>query len=89
MSRFPGIRNLSHCTDFLCRREGPVACVVKDAFLVELGRCLEDVPEMNERNKKKFVKKLQMYFLLSLAEELFTPIAVVFVALVTAVVCCS
>jgi len=53
-----------------------VAFVIKDAFLIEMRRCLEDVPEMNERDKKKFVKKLKMYFLLYLSEEFCTPIVV-------------
>ena len=46
-----------------------VAFVIKDSFLVEIERALEDLPEMNERNKKKFVKKCKMYFLMSLTEE--------------------
>jgi len=53
-----------------------VAFVIKDAFLAELERCLEHFPEMNERNKGKFVKKLKMYFLLSLVEDFCTPIVV-------------
>jgi len=54
-------------------KDHSVAFVIRDAFLVEMERSLEDVPEMNERNKKKFDRKLKMYFLLSLMEEFATP----------------
>ncbi len=42
--------------------DASVAFVIKDAFLAELERGLEDFPEMNERNRKKLVKKLKMEF---------------------------
>ncbi|KAL7539008.1 hypothetical protein ACHAXR_008967, partial [Thalassiosira sp. AJA248-18] len=48
------------------------AFVIKDEFLVEMERSLVDeLPEMNERTKKKFVKNLKMYFVMSLAQEDF------------------
>ena len=50
-----------------------VAFVIKDAFLVEVERSLEDVPEMNAaRKKKQFAKKCSMYFLMSMKEEFAT-----------------
>ena len=36
-----------------------VAFIIKDAFLVELERRLEDVPEMNEWNKKRFCQEVK------------------------------
>ena len=53
-----------------------VVFVIKDAFLGELELSLEDVPEMSERNKDKFVKRLMMYFVLSLGEDFCTQMVV-------------
>jgi len=49
--------------------DNSVAFVIKDSFLVEVERSLENCPEMNERNKRRFTKKCKMYFLMSMKEE--------------------
>ena len=54
-------------------KDPDVSFVIKDAFLAEMERSLEDVPEMSARAKKKFIKKCKLYFALSLAEEFATP----------------
>merc|ERR1712194_715784 len=62
------------CTEERVQMRGSeVAFVIRDAFSAELVRCLEDVLEMNERNKTKFVKRLKMQFLLTLDEDFCTP----------------
>ncbi len=55
-------------------KDTSVAFVIKDSFLVEMERALEDVPEMNERNKNTFVRKCKMYFFMSLVEEFTAPL---------------
>lgn len=55
-------------------KDTSVAFVIKDSFLVEMERALEDVPEMNERNKNTFVRKCKMYFLMSFVEEFTAPL---------------
>ena len=55
-------------------KDPPVAFVIKDSFLVEMERALEDVPEMNERNKNTFVRKCKVYFLMSFAEDFIAPL---------------
>lgn len=55
-------------------KDASVAFVIKDSFLVEMERALEDVPEMNERNKNTFVRKCKMYFLMSFVEEFTAPL---------------
>ena len=50
----------------------PTACafVIKDEFLAEMERSLDDeLPEMSKLKRRKFVDKLKMAFLLSLSEE--------------------
>lgn len=49
------------------------AFVIKDEFLVEMERSLDELPETNERNKKKFVKRLKMHFVLALSEDFASP----------------
>lgn len=55
-------------------KDASVAFVIKDSFLVEMERALEDVPEMNERIKNTFVRKCKMYFLMSFVEEFTAPL---------------
>jgi hypothetical protein len=45
------------------------AFVIKDAFLSELTRYIEDLPEMSSRKKTTHIKKLKWYFILSFVEE--------------------
>ena len=52
-------------------KDASVAFVIKDSFLVEMERALEDVPEMNENT---FVRKCKMYFLMSFVEEFTAPL---------------
>lgn len=55
-------------------KDASVAFVIKDSFLVEMERALEDVPEMNERIKNTFVRKCKTYFLMSFVEEFTAPL---------------
>ena len=55
-------------------KDASVAFVIKDSFLVEMERALEDVPEMNERIKNRFVRKCKTYFLMSFVEEFTAPL---------------
>ena len=50
------------------------AFVVKDVFLSELTRCIDNLPEMNSRKKTTFTKKLKLHFLMSLVEEFAFPL---------------
>ncbi|KAL7456237.1 hypothetical protein ACHAWC_007759 [Mediolabrus comicus] len=50
------------------------AFVVKDEFLSELTRCIDNLPEMTSRKKTTFVKKLKLHFLLSFVEEFAFPL---------------
>lgn len=53
------------------------AHVVKDAFLVEMERSLDELPEMNARTKKKLVKNMTTFFVMNLCKERFaTPMAI-------------
>ena len=49
--------------------DSSVAFVIKDSFLVEVERSLDDCPDLKQRAKNKFIKKCKMYFLMSLKEE--------------------
>jgi hypothetical protein len=48
--------------------------VIKDEFLSELTRCIENLPEMNSRKKTTFMKRMKLHFLLSLGEEFAFPL---------------
>lgn len=63
-------------------KDASVAFVIKDSFLVEMERALEDVPEMNERNKNTFVRKCKMYFLMSFVEEFTAPLKMTLVKMI-------
>jgi len=49
--------------------DSSVAFVIKDSFLVEVERSLDDCPDLKPRAKNKFLKKCKLYFLMSLKEE--------------------
>ncbi len=55
-------------------KDTSVAFVIKDSFLVEMERALEDVPEMTERDKNAFVRKCKVYFLMSFVEDFTAPL---------------
>ncbi len=50
------------------------AIIVRDEFLSELARSIENLPEMSSRKKATFTKKLKLHFLLSLVEEFAFPL---------------
>lgn len=51
-----------------------VAIIVRDEFLSELARSIENLPEMSSRKKATFTKKVKLHFLLSLVEEFAFPL---------------
>ncbi|KAK1744280.1 hypothetical protein QTG54_004813 [Skeletonema marinoi] len=50
------------------------AIIVRDEFLSELTRSIENLPEMSSRKKTTFTKKVKLHFLLSLVEEFAFPL---------------
>ena len=57
------------CVEEMVELKDPsVAFVIKDSFLVEMERALDNVPEMNERRKCK------VYFIMSFVEDFAAPL---------------
>lgn len=54
-------------------KEQRVALVITDAFLEEMKRSLQNVPEMSTQAEEAFVKKCKLYFVMSLADEFAHP----------------
>ena len=57
-------------------KDPSVAFVIKDAFLVEMERAFEGVPEMNQQSTNMFVRKCKIFFLMSLAEDFVVPLKI-------------
>jgi hypothetical protein len=63
------------CVEEMVELKDPsVAFVIKDSFLVEMERALDNVPEMNERNKEMYVRKCKVYFIMSFVEDFAAPL---------------
>ena len=50
------------------------ALIIRDEFLSELDRSIENLPEMSNKKKTTFTKKVKLHFLLSLVEEFAFPL---------------
>lgn len=57
-------------------KDTSVAFVIKDAFLIEMERAFEGIPEMNQLSKNKFVRKCKVFFLMYLTEDFVIPLKI-------------
>ena len=63
------------CVEETCELRDPsVAFVIKDSFLVEVERSLEDLPQMNKQIRTMFIRKCKMYFFMSFVEGFSIPL---------------
>lgn len=63
------------CVEETCDLKDPsVAFVIKDSFLVEVERSLEDLPQMNKQIRTMFIRKCKMYFFMSFVEGFSIPL---------------